>query len=173
MISRAISDYCMYLSASRPLCRQTSSSLPAAITIRFSSVKSVKMSAYKYIIGLAVLVTALLTVSTIPASEAFTYAASNKSHHLIVGYRAPGDRLVLRENIVKNSGWMKVQVIEKTFNVSRFERITMVEALDQKTNGNGAYASILNGGPGHSNVTMKFKSQRGHGINFIVNIYGR
>jgi len=174
MISRAISDYCMYLNTSRPLCRQTSSSFPAAITLRFSSAKSVKMSAYKYIIGLAVLVAALLTVSTIPASEAFTYAAANnKSHHLIVGYRAPGDRLVLKEYIIKNSSWMKVQSIQKTFNVSRYEHITMVEALDQKTNGNGAYASILNGGPGHSNVTMKFKSQRGHGINFIVNIYAR
>jgi len=163
----------MYLSASRPLCRQTSSSLPAAITVRFLSAKSVKMSACKYIICLAVLVTALLTVSTIPASEAFTYAAPNKSHHLIVGYRAPGDRLVLKEYIIKNSSWMKVQTLEKTFNVSRYERITMVEALDQKTNGNGAYASILYGGPGHSNVTMKFKSQRGHSINFIVNLYAR
>ncbi|XP_012535213.2 probable salivary secreted peptide [Monomorium pharaonis] len=133
------------------------------------------MSAYKYIIGLAVLVAALLTVSTVPsASGAFaSYAPANKSHHLIVGYRMPGDRLALRVGVTKNSGWMKVQVVEKTFNVSMWERITMVEALDQKTNGNGAYANILRGGPGYSNVTIKFKSQRGHGINFIVNLYSR
>lgn len=131
------------------------------------------MSSYKYILGLAVLVAALFAVNTVPASEAFTPYAPAKSHNLTVGGRLPGDRLVLRESVVKNSGWMKVQVVEKTFNISKWERITMVEALDQKTNGNGAYASIMNGGPGHSNVTMKFKSQRGHGINFVVQIYSR
>jgi len=132
------------------------------------------MSAYKYIIGLAVLVTALLAVNTVPASGTIaSYAPANKSHNLIVGYRMPGDRLVLREGVVKNSSWMKVEVVEKTFNISKWERITMVEALDQKTNGNGAYASILRGGPGHSNVTIKFKSQRGHSINFIVQLYSR
>ncbi|XP_011867528.1 PREDICTED: probable salivary secreted peptide [Vollenhovia emeryi] len=132
------------------------------------------MSAYKYVIGLAVLVTALLTISTVPASGSITsYAAANKSHHLRVGYRMPGDRLVLRESVIKNSAWMKVQIVEKTFNVSKWERITMVEALDQKTNGNGAHANIQKGGPGYSNVTLKFKSQRGHGINFVVQVYSR
>ncbi|XP_018401030.1 PREDICTED: probable salivary secreted peptide [Cyphomyrmex costatus] len=133
------------------------------------------MSAYKYIISLAVLVAALLTVTTVPsANGAITsYAENNKSHHLIVGYRMAGDRVVLKENIIKNSSWMKVQIVEKTFNISRNERITLVEALDQKTNGNGAHASILNGGPGHNFVSMRFKSQRGHGVNFALNLYGR
>ncbi|XP_011634876.1 probable salivary secreted peptide [Pogonomyrmex barbatus] len=130
------------------------------------------MSAYKYIIGLTILVTALLTINTVPTNGA-SYAPANKSHNLIVGGRLPGDRLVLRESVVKNSSWMKVQIVQKTFNISKWERITMVEALDQKTNGNGAYASILNGGPGHSNVTLRFKSQRGHSVNFIVQLYAR
>lgn len=132
------------------------------------------MSSYKYILGLAILVAALYAVNSIPASGVYTpYAAANKSHNLIVGGRLPGDRLVLRESVVKNSSWMKIQIVENTFNISRWERITMVEALDQKTNGNGAYASIRNGGPGHNNVTMRFKSQRGHSVNFIVQIYAR
>ncbi|XP_024874525.1 probable salivary secreted peptide [Temnothorax curvispinosus] len=132
------------------------------------------MSAYKYIAGLAFLVTVLLTIITVPANGSIdSYAPANKSHHLRVGYRMPGDRLVLKQSIVKNSGWQKVQIVEKTFNVSRFDRITMVEALDQKTNGTGAYASILRGGPGHNNVTLKFKSQRSHGINFVVQLYAR
>ncbi|KAL6265350.1 hypothetical protein P5V15_002310 [Pogonomyrmex californicus] len=132
------------------------------------------MSAYKYIIGLTILVTALLTINTVPTNGAIaSYAPANKSHNLIVGGRLPGDRLVLRESVVKNSGWMKVQIVQKTFNISKWERITMVEALDQKTNGNGAHASILNGGPGHSNVTLRFKSLRGHGVNFIVQLYAR
>ncbi|XP_020279951.1 probable salivary secreted peptide [Pseudomyrmex gracilis] len=134
------------------------------------------MSSQKYMLGLAFVIAALVAVSTIPTVNGTdnSYAApANKSHHLIVGYRMPGDRLVLRQNIVKNSSWMKVQTVEKTFNASQWERITLLRALDQKTNGNGAYASIVRGGPGHSNVTIKFKSQRGHGINFIVELHAR
>src|SRR5580765_6929388 len=97
------------------------------------------MSAQKYTISLAFLVAVLLAINTAPTNGAVDqHAATNKSHHLIVGYRVPGDRLILRQNIVKNSSWLKVQVIEKTFNVSASERITLVQSLDQKTNGNGA-----------------------------------
>ncbi|XP_044006876.1 probable salivary secreted peptide [Aphidius gifuensis] len=99
--------------------------------------------------------------------------SSNKSHHLIAGSRLPGDRLTLQQSIVKTSSWAQITSIEKNFNVSRYERITQVLACDQKTNGNGAYPSIIKGGPGGSNVTIKFKSQRGHGINFVVLIYSR
>lgn len=131
------------------------------------------MSAQKYIIALGFAIIALIAINTEPASGAVEYAPANKSHNLIVGYRMPGDRLVFREGIVKNSSWMKIVIIEKTFNATKYDRITMLRALDQKTNGNGAYASILRGGPGHNNVTMKFKSQRGHGINFVVELYAR
>jgi len=137
-------------------------------------VKQGKMLAQKYVIVLAVLVAAAFAINAVPASGAIeNYAAANKSHNLIVGYRMPGDRLVLKQIVVKNSSWMKVSVVEKTFNVSTWERITLIKALDAKTNGNGAYASIVRGGPGHSNVTLKFKSQRGHGINFTVEVYAR
>lgn len=100
-------------------------------------------------------------------------AAQNKSHNLIVGSRMPGDKLVLKENVVKNSSWMRIKTKTKTFSVSNCMRLTMVVANDNKSNGNGAYASILKGGPGHSNVTIRFKSQRGHGINFTVELYAR
>ncbi|XP_034948577.1 probable salivary secreted peptide [Chelonus insularis] len=106
-------------------------------------------------------------------ASAYAGPTNNKSHHLIAGNRLPGDYLVLRQNIIKSSSWLQIVTVEKTFNVSGFERITQVQALDQKTNGNGAYASIVKGGPGTSNVTIKFKSQRSHGINFMVLIYAR
>ncbi|XP_012535205.2 probable salivary secreted peptide [Monomorium pharaonis] len=125
---------------------------------------------HKYIISLAVLVITLLTISTEPTNGA---VASYESHNLIIGTRMPGDKLVLQENVVKNSGWLKVQVVEKTFTAPKGERITVVEALDQKTNGKGAYASVLNGGPGQNFVTMKFKSQRGHSIKFVLKLYAR
>lgn len=72
---------------------------------------------------------------------------------------------------MKSSSFMRVIIVERTFNVSDpSERITMVEALDQNTDGKDAYASILNGSE-HTNVTMKFKSQRNHKINFVVKVY--
>lgn len=131
------------------------------------------MSAHKYTIAVCLLAAVLFAVNTGNVNGLSGYAAENKSHHLIIGYRLPGDKLVFTENIVKNSEWLRIVTLEKTFNTTRNERITLLQALDQKTNGNGAYASILRGGPGHSNVTIRFKSQRGHGINFVVELYAR
>ncbi|KOC67501.1 putative salivary secreted peptide [Habropoda laboriosa] len=130
------------------------------------------MSAQKLMMFLVVVAAAVLStqVSSIPQGGKY---AANISHNLIVGYRLPGDRLVLSQNIVKKSVWMQIVTEERTFNVSKWERITLVRALDQKTNGNGAYASITNGGPGSNNVTIRLKSQRGHGINFNVELYAR
>lgn len=99
--------------------------------------------------------------------------SSSKSHHLVAGSRLPGDRLTLQQSVVKTSSWGSITSVQKTFNVSRYEKITQVLACDQKNNGNGAYPSIISGGPGGNNVTLKFKSQRGHGINFIVTLYSR
>lgn len=131
------------------------------------------MSAQKYMIGLAFLVAVLLAINTVPTDGAVGLYAANKSNHLIVGYRVPGDRLVLRQNIVKDSSWMRVITLERTFNVSSWERITLIQSLDQKTNGNGASASLLKGGPGFNNATLRYKSQRNHSINHIVEVYAR
>ncbi|XP_063995091.1 probable salivary secreted peptide [Diachasmimorpha longicaudata] len=112
-------------------------------------------------------------------SNAYSYSQSyaannaNKSHHLIVGRRLSGDSVTYQENIVKSSKLWQIVTVQKTFYAARNERITQVVALDQKTNGNGAYASIVEGGPGRNDVTIRFKSQRGHGINFIVQLYSR
>ncbi|XP_029176622.1 probable salivary secreted peptide [Nylanderia fulva] len=131
------------------------------------------MSAQKYIIGLAFIVAVFLAINTVPTDGAIGQyaAAANKSNNLIVGYRVPGDRLVLRRNIFKPSSWMKVIILEQTFNVSSWERITMIQSLDQMTNGKGAFASLLKGGPGFTNVTLRFTSQRNNSISHIVNIY--
>ncbi|XP_043461987.1 probable salivary secreted peptide [Leptopilina heterotoma] len=133
------------------------------------------MEAKKCIFLILTFIVALSVSSYAIPNEHNRYArgTANKSHHLIVGSRLAGDKLVLRQNIQKNSSWMQVVVVEKTFNTTQFQRITQIAALDQKTNGNGAYASLTKGGPGTDKVTLKFKSQRGHGINFIVELYAR
>ena len=133
------------------------------------------MSAPKLLFYLTIVTVTVLSAQVDSSSQETYWGKSNtdNSHNLVVGYRLPGDKLVLRQSVIKNSSWMRVVVIEKSFSISEFDRITLLQALDQKTNGNGAYASILEGGPGHNNVTMRFKSQRGHGINFIVELYSR
>lgn len=133
------------------------------------------MSAPKLLFYLTIVTVTVLSAQVDPSSQETYSGKSNKdnSHNLVVGYRLPGDKLVLRQNVIKNSSWMRVVVVEKSFSILEFERITLLRALDQKTNGNGAYASILEGGPGHNNVTIRFKSQRGHGIDFTVELYSR
>ncbi|XP_015122387.1 probable salivary secreted peptide [Diachasma alloeum] len=109
-----------------------------------------------------------------PQAYAYGYAAApNKSHNMIAGSRIPGDRLVHREYVIKSSSLWQITSIQKIFRAPKFERITQVVALDLSANGTGAYASIVKGGPGMNNVTMKFKSQRNHGIKFQVEIYSR
>lgn len=54
-----------------------------------------------------------------------------------------------------------------------YRPITAIRAFDQKTNGNGAYATIKSGGINATSAIVQFKSQRGHGINFILEIYVR
>ncbi|XP_015591250.1 probable salivary secreted peptide [Cephus cinctus] len=100
-------------------------------------------------------------------------ANSRQSNHLILGSRIPGDRLAVQQSVVKSSSWMQVTTREQTFSTSGYGLITQIQALDQKTNGNGARAIVTAGGPGQNYVTLRFKSQRGHGINFLVQIYAR
>lgn len=108
-----------------------------------------------------------VTAAVVPA------AANNKSHNLIVGSRLPGDRIIWGESVVKSSKWLQIVTLEKTFNTTRYERITQIRALDRRTDGNGAFAKVIKGGPGFSNATIRFKSQRGYEINFWVEIYAR
>ena len=133
------------------------------------------MSAPKLLFYLTIVTVTVLSaqVDSSPQETYLSKSNNDNSHNLVVGYRLPGDKLVLSQNVIKNSSWMRVVVVEQTFSLSEFDRITLLQALDQKTNGNGAYASILGGGPGSNNVTMRFKSQRGHGINFVVELYSR
>ena len=98
---------------------------------------------------------------------------NTSSNHLTVGQRLPGDRLVLVKSVFKD--WSILQIVkeEQNFNISRWERITQVLAVDMETNGKGATASLLDGGPGNSDATLRFKSQRGQSIKFVVGIYAK
>lgn len=60
---------------------------------------------------------------------------------------------------------------EETFTVPVGYEIAYVKAVDQKQNGHGAKVVVIAGGLGESFVTLKFESQRGHSIDYLVEIY--
>ncbi|CAL1674764.1 unnamed protein product [Lasius platythorax] len=128
------------------------------------------MSAKEYIINLAFLIALLLAIA--PTNGAVdNHAEANKSHNLIVGHRVPGDKLVLRQSIVKHSPG--IIFFERTFSISARERITLVQSLNQNAGGNDASVTLRRGGPGHNSVTLYFESQWDHGVNHIVELYAR
>ena len=98
---------------------------------------------------------------------------NTSSNHLNVGQRLPGDRLVLVQSVFEDWSIFQVIEIQRKFNISSSERITQLLAVDLETNGKGATAALLQGGPGTTNATLRFKSQRGHSIKFVVGIYAR
>ncbi|KAK0168624.1 hypothetical protein PV327_002402 [Microctonus hyperodae] len=98
---------------------------------------------------------------------------TNKSHDLIVGSRTSDDSMALEQNIIKSGNWLKKNVIKQSFNISESQIITQIKALDQDVHGHGAHVSLIEGGPGYNNVSLKFKSQRDHGINFKIVIFAK
>ncbi|XP_043252841.1 probable salivary secreted peptide [Colletes gigas] len=132
------------------------------------------MSAQKVLVCLAIIAVAMLATQVDSFGQpSYANNATNKSHNLVIGYRMPGDRLVLRQSVVKNSSWMQIVTDQKSVSVSKFYRISMINARDMKTDGNGAFATLVSGGLGFNNATLRFKSQRGHGINFVLEVYAR
>ena len=119
---------------------------------------------------------ALTLVLNVAPSSGYGYdnRAQNISHDAIFGRRISGDRLVLQKTINKSAKKFQIVTHRETFNTTtRYYKITQVAAYDQKTNGTGAYVSLIKGGPGFQNVTLSFVSQKSEGINFIVRMYER
>ncbi|KAK0173785.1 hypothetical protein PV328_006932 [Microctonus aethiopoides] len=129
----------------------------------------------KCLLVLVVLATVAITTSIIPP-YVFGLRAdrlANKSHNLLVGSRRNGDRLVIQQYVIQSPGTSQFVTVRKTLNVNKYETITLIRALDQKTDGTGAYPSLVKGGPGTCNVTLEFKSQKNKSINFLVMIYAK
>ncbi|XP_043279297.1 probable salivary secreted peptide [Venturia canescens] len=128
-----------------------------------------------YLVGFlaAVAVVASSSVVPVPAIQDEIELKANLSHNLEVGTHENGERLVLRQNVVKPSKWLQVVTVNQTFKVGSYQRITVARALDQKVNGNGATPSLTAGGPGSNYVTFLFTSKRGHSVNFVVELYAK
>ncbi|CAH1407045.1 unnamed protein product [Nezara viridula] len=99
----------------------------------------------------------------------------NKTHNYTYGARSYYDRLLYHDLINLKSKWMRVTSIDKTYpqqGQPSLGRISYIEVLDQRSDSTGGCVYIRNGGVGQSNVTLHIKSQRNHGMDFVVNVYG-
>ncbi|XP_044737242.1 probable salivary secreted peptide [Chrysoperla carnea] len=99
-----------------------------------------------------------------------------KSHHFLMGFMKGGDRLLYKGIFVKKAKWFRKRTQDIKFpeiaGIAFGPTITFIKVTDQYQNGEGGYASIYEGGVGEKSVTMHLKSQRGHGFNFMIEIYG-
>lgn len=102
--------------------------------------------------------------------------SAGQSHDLIMGQATYGDIVIYKVNEYKY-GW---PLIVRTSTIEfpepgqqNFAYIKAIYVKDNFIDGNGGYPTILTGGVGQRFVTIKLKSQRHHGFNFTITIYGR
>nr|BAN21274.1 unkown protein [Riptortus pedestris] len=92
-------------------------------------------------------------------------------HNFDFGHLNFTDRLLNSTQVVRPGKMMSVLSFEQTFLVKG--TIHFIQALDQKREFCGGCVYLSEGGVGFSHVTLRFKSVRGQGVRFLVNIYGR
>nr|AYV99521.1 venom polypeptide [Dolopus genitalis] len=115
----------------------------------------------------------VLALLVIAACVAESYA---QSHNVVFGSIQPGDRKLFQQIVMKKAKTLRVVSEDVQYppkGVVGQNLITGIRVTDQYTNGKGGYSTLVAGGPGQRDVTLHFKSQRGHGYNFIVEYYGR
>lgn len=103
-------------------------------------------------------------------------AASCQSHDLFLGQLSYGDLLVYKINEYKYGFPFIVRTSDIEFPEPGQRSIAYISAVyikDHYTDGNGGYPIVKSGGVGQKFLKLKLKSQRGHGFNFTVSIYGR
>lgn len=103
-------------------------------------------------------------------------SALAQSNHFEIGEKGPNDIRLHYEIVQKSSSALQVVTKDITFPASGTTNsniITYIKAYDQYTNGNGGYCTLTGGGVGFQFAIFHFKSQRGHGFNFILEIWGR
>lgn len=103
-------------------------------------------------------------------------AAASQSHDLVAGQASYGDVVIYKVNEYKYG----IPLIIRTSYIEypeagqhNFAYIKAIFVKDNYVDGNGGYPTISAGGVGQRFVKIKLKSQRSHGFNFTITIYGR
>nr|ATU83058.1 secreted venom protein family 3 protein [Pristhesancus plagipennis] len=105
-------------------------------------------------------------------------ACSGESHNLISGERQAGDKLLYTAREQKSKKLLRKGVTDiewppRSLSDVHVKKITRIEVLDNKHDGSGGCASIVNGGPGSNYVKLHLKTQRGGSFDFDIKIYGK
>ena len=105
-----------------------------------------------------------------PSVASFSYLSNNT---ITFGHRALRDRLLIRRAVFapKNNNWFRTQ--EETFFLPLDSHvITQIRVRDTKPAPPYGKCKIVDGGPGNTTVTLRFKSQINQAIRSIVHLYG-
>ena len=116
-----------------------------------------------------------LSLVVVPCALLATLWVGCQATNSTWGYAHPYDILLHRENVIVKSRWLQVvsrDVIYPAPGYISTRTISAIKAIDRARK-HGGYAALYKGGPGYRNVTIHFKSQRGEGLNYTVEIWGR
>ncbi|TMW42696.1 hypothetical protein DOY81_012225 [Sarcophaga bullata] len=100
------------------------------------------------------------------------------SHNAVWGARSQRDVHLSRQIVADKAKTMRIisgdyEYRPKPGDLNFGKTITQIQVTDQYTNGNGGYAKLKDGGPSTNYAVIHLKSQRNHGYNFIIDIYGQ
>uniref|UniRef100_A0A224XNU0 Putative conserved secreted protein n=1 Tax=Panstrongylus lignarius TaxID=156445 RepID=A0A224XNU0_9HEMI len=119
----------------------------------------------------------LLILSNCAISWAYpeTACGSGPIHDLYVGTRRDGDRLIFSKREIMPKSLKVIKILDFEFigeHVAFYDNITRIEVLDQKRDGSGGCASLVDGGVGHKYVKLDLRTQTGGSYDFLISIYG-
>uniref|UniRef100_A0A182PDB3 Salivary secreted peptide n=1 Tax=Anopheles epiroticus TaxID=199890 RepID=A0A182PDB3_9DIPT len=101
--------------------------------------------------------------------------ATAQTHNYFFGARVPYDSLVNQTTVIQSSSFLRVKSLNLDYPMKgqRGRNITAIYVYDRLGGGRGGFASITSGGIGKNYTRINLKTQRGNGMNFQVEIYGR
>ncbi|XP_034236015.1 uncharacterized protein LOC117642188 [Thrips palmi] len=100
-----------------------------------------------------------------------TTTKSSKDQSFVIGGLYQNDRQLERETVYKSSTFLSVNTKELSY--SGAATIHCIQVVDLQINGKNAAVKVQSGGVGQRRVNLKFKSQRGEKINYLVIIWGQ
>uniref|UniRef100_A0A182QN75 Salivary secreted peptide n=1 Tax=Anopheles farauti TaxID=69004 RepID=A0A182QN75_9DIPT len=114
-------------------------------------------------------------VAVLAAILASSYLVSAQSHNYFFGARVPYDSLVNQTTVIQTGSFLRVRSVNVDYPLKgqRGRNITAIYVYDRLGNGRGGFATITSGGIGKNFTRINLKSQRGNGLNFQVEVYGR
>ncbi|XP_049539266.1 probable salivary secreted peptide [Anopheles darlingi] len=112
---------------------------------------------------------------TVLAVLGFSCLAVAQTHNYFFGARIPYDSLANQTTVIQSGSFLRVKSLNIDYPSKghRGRNITAIYVYDRLGGGRGGYASITRGGIGQNFTRINLKSQRGNGMNFQVEIYGR